>query len=84
MVEIVTLDRFEKKIQKIRDKAVKERLKKQINRILDNPEIGEFLKYRPQERKVRIPPYRLIYVYSKSENRIYFIDFDKRDTIYRG
>lgn len=83
MVEIIRKPDFKKNIKKIKDNKLKERIKKQIIKIIENPETGEFLKYRPHERKIYIPPFRLLYAYNKKENKIYLIDFDKRDKVYK-
>ena len=83
MVEIVKEPGFEKNIKKIKDAKLKERVKKQIRKIIENPETGKFLKYRPHERKVCIPPFRLLYAYDKKEDKIYLIEFDKRNKIYK-
>ena len=50
--------------------------------IIEKPEIGKPLKFnRRGERSVRIPPFRIIY--AVEGNAIYFLDFDKRDKVYR-
>ena len=74
---------FDRVLKHIKDGNLKEKIAKQIKKIIDNPEIGEFLKYRKFERKIYIKPYRLIYSYDKSKDIIYFLDFDKRDKIYK-
>lgn len=83
MVEIIREPRFERNIKKIRDKQLKERIKKKIQKIIENPESGEFLRHMKGERKIYIPPFRLLYAYDKKNNRIYLINFDKRDKIYK-
>lgn len=72
---------FEKAIKHIKDKALKERIKKQIKKIIDNPEIGDFLNYEEGIRKVYIPPFRILYVYKK--DTIFLLDFDHRDKVYK-
>jgi len=74
---------FDKALKHIKNKFLKERISKQVKKIIGNPEIGEFLKYRKFERKIYIKPYRLIYSYDKKKNIIYLLDFDKRDKIYK-
>lgn len=75
---------FDKGVKKYsKDKLTMERLKKQIKKIIENPEIGDFLKgERKGERKIYIPPFRLLYAYDKDKNILYLLDFDKRDRIY--
>lgn len=72
---------FEKAIKKIKDNKTKERVKKQIKKIIESPEHGDFIKYEKNERKIYIPHFRLLYSYNKREDKIYLIDFDKRDKI---
>jgi mRNA-degrading endonuclease RelE of RelBE toxin-antitoxin system len=85
MVEVVRRASFDKKVKHIKDGKLKERIKKQIRRIIEDPEnTGERLRYdRKSERKIYIPPFRLIYAYDRVEDIIYLIDFDKRDRVYR-
>ena len=82
MVEVITGSSFEKNIKRIKDKKIKERVKKQILKIIKNPESGNFLiGERKGERKIYVGPFRLLYAYK--DNKIYLIDFDKRDRIYK-
>ena len=83
MTEIIRKPEFEKAIKKIKDNKTKERVKKQIKKIIESPEHGNFIKYEKNERKIYIPPFRLLYSYDKREDKIYLIDFDKRDKIYK-
>ena len=46
------------------DNSVKKKVKKQIEKIIQNPEIGKPMKYsRKDTREVYIPPFRLSYVF---------------------
>ncbi|MBU1245538.1 MAG: type II toxin-antitoxin system RelE/ParE family toxin [Nanoarchaeota archaeon] len=82
MVEIIPGSSFEKGIKRIKDKKIKERVKKQILKLIENPESGKFLiGERKGERKIYIGPFRLLYAYK--DDKIYLIDFDKRDRIYK-
>ena len=85
MVEVIRRPSFDKKIRHIRDRKLKERVKKQIKKIIEDPEhTGRYLQYdRKFEKKLYIPPFRLIFAYDKKEDTIYLIDFDKRDKIYK-
>jgi len=62
-----------------------ERLKAQIRKITQNPETaGEFLIGNKRgEKKLYIPPFRLIFIYKRDDDTLYLLDFDKRDIIYR-
>jgi len=84
-VNIVRSVSFDKNVKKYRkDKETIKRLQNHIQKIIENPEIGDFLKgQRKGERKIYIPPFRLLYAYSKDEDTLYLLDFDHRDIIYR-
>lgn len=71
---------FEKTIDKIKDNALKIKIKKQIKKIIENPEIGKPMKYnRKGTREVYISPLRLSYVYLKEEGKIIFLDLYHKD-----
>jgi mRNA-degrading endonuclease RelE of RelBE toxin-antitoxin system len=65
MVEIRNLiysNKFERDFKKIKDNSMKDRLRKQIQKLADNPESGKPLRYGLKgERAVRIKPYRMIH-----------------------
>ena len=80
MVEIAYDDKFVKQIKKIKDQKLKERVKKQIRKIIENPEIGKPMRFaRWGTREVRIKPFRLSYIYLKDENKIVFLDLYHKD-----
>jgi len=84
MVIIEYEPKFKKSIKHIKDPVLKERIKKQIRKSIENPEIGDFLSYdKKNERKIYIPPFRLLYSYNKEKDLITIIDFDHRDKIYK-
>jgi len=75
MVTIAYDPSFEKKVRKIKDQLLKSKVKKQILKIIDSPEIGKPMRYgRKGTREVYIPPFRLSYLYIKNENKIVLID----------
>ena len=82
VMEAVFTDAFERSVRKIRDASVKERVKGHVRKILLRPAIGKPLRFqRKGERSVRVPPFRIIYAVEGST--VYFLDFDKRDEVYR-
>jgi len=85
MVEIVRGKEFDKNIKHIKDAKLKDRLKKQIHKIIENPEFaGKYLRHKRNfEKKIYIPPFRLIFAYDKEKDVLYLIDFDKRTRVYR-
>lgn len=80
MVSIAYEPCFERTIHKIKDGALKERIKKQIQKIVKSPEAGKPMRYtRRETREVRIPPFRLSYKYLKKEDKIVFLDLYHKD-----
>ena len=68
-------DRFVNLIKKVKDGLSKEKIQKQIFRIIENPEIGKPMRYaRKGTREVYLPPFRLSYCYIKEEDKIIFLD----------
>jgi len=71
---------FLKKIEKIKDSRLKERVKKQVAKIIELPEIGKPMMYsRKGTREVYVQPFRLSYAYMKQENKIIFLDLYHKD-----
>lgn len=80
MVDIAYDHLFEKKIKKIKDNLLKSKVKKQISKIIDSPEIGKPMRYaRKGIREVYVPPFRLSYLYIEKENKIVFLDLYHKD-----
>lgn len=70
---------FERVFDKI-DNTIKEKVKKQIRKIIENPEIGKPMRYaRKGTREVYIKPFRLSYVYIPEEERIVFLELYHKD-----
>lgn len=69
-----------KTIKKIKDLSVKEKIKKQIKKILEKPEIGKPMRYaRKDTRELYIGSYRLAYAYFKDDKKIIFLDLYHND-----
>ena len=80
MIEVFYDRHLEEILKKIRDNTMKERIKKQILKIINNPEIGKPMKYsRKNTREVYVQPFRLSYLYVKEENKIVFLDLYHKD-----
>jgi len=63
MVTVAYHEDFKKQVTKIKDGLTKKRIKKQIQKIMSNPEIGKPMRYtRKGTRELYIPPYRLSYI----------------------
>ncbi len=80
MVTVAYDDQFERTIKKIKDRGLKEKVKKQIRRIIENPEKGKPMRYtRKDTREVYIQPFRLSYAYLKNEDKIVFLELYHKD-----
>ncbi|KYK23077.1 hypothetical protein AYK24_01290 [Thermoplasmatales archaeon SG8-52-4] len=76
MLNIDYKENLLKKISKIKDKSDKEKIKKQIHKIIENPEIGKPLRYaRKGTRELYIGSFRIAYSFIKNQNKIIFLDF---------
>ena len=64
----------------MKSNSTKERIKNQIKKILENPEIGKPMRYaRKGTRELYIGSFRLSYSYLKNENKIIFLDLYHKD-----
>ena len=76
MVEIIFDEIFKSDISKIKDSSLKERVDKQITKIIENPEIGKPMRnVRKGTREVYIKPFRLSYKYHQDKEIIEFLEF---------
>jgi mRNA-degrading endonuclease RelE of RelBE toxin-antitoxin system len=72
---------FRRGIKKIRDKAMQAKVKKIVEKIIDNPDTGKHLRYELAGlRSVRVPPFRILY--EQSGDCLIFHTFEHRDTVY--
>ena len=70
---------FEKLISKI-DSGQKEKVKTQIRKIIENPEVGKPMRYaRKGTQEVYVKPFRLSYIYIPEESKIIFLDLYYKD-----
>jgi len=82
ITEVIWTKKFERELRKLRDKTAKDRVKHQIEKILDNPETGKPLRFALKgERSVYVPPYRLIYAVQGAT--LYLLRFEHRKMVYR-
>ena len=73
---------FSKQIRHV-DKKLKILLKKQILKIIKNPEVGKPLKYMRGERSLYLKPFRIVYSYIKDKNEIVLLKVDHRKKVYK-
>ncbi len=80
MVKITPSKEFIKNIKNV-DKSLKDRLEKQLRKLVDNLHIGKPLKYKRGEGTLYIKPFRL--VYSVRGNELILLKFDHRKKVYK-
>ena len=79
---VVWTDKFERELRKVKDKTPKMRVRKKIEEMLEDPEIGKPLRFETRgERSIRISPFRLIY--AVEGDTIYLLRFEHRKLAYR-
>lgn len=82
ITQVIWTKKFERELRKLRDKTIKDRVKDQIEKVLDNPETGKPLRFALKgERSVYVTPYRLIY--AVQGETLYLLRFEHRKTFYR-
>ncbi len=80
MVEVIYTEKFEREFKKA-DNSMKDKIKKQIKKVIENPMVGKPLKYDLKgERTIYVKPFRIIY--SFLNNTIYFLRFEHRKEVY--
>ncbi|MBI2109818.1 type II toxin-antitoxin system mRNA interferase toxin, RelE/StbE family [Candidatus Woesearchaeota archaeon] len=81
MVKVTLTESFERQFKKIKDGSTKEKIKKQIEKIIEDHLVGKPLRYDLKgERTLYIKPYRLIYAVKQDE--IILLRFSHRDNVY--
>lgn len=80
MVTVAYEERFKKNVTKVKDASVQQKIKKQIKKIIHNPEIGKPMRFsRKGTIEVYILPFRLSYLYVDKEDKIVFLDLYHKD-----
>ena len=75
MVKVLFTNKFKQIFSKIKEKLLKEKIIKQIEKIKTNPDIGKPMRYeRKGTKELYIPPFRLSYIYFIEKNIIYILD----------
>lgn len=79
---IVPTDKFEDDVKRVRDKGLKEKLQKQIDKIAENPNFGKPLRYDLRgEWSIYVKPYRLIY--KVEGDKLILLRFEDRKEVYK-
>ncbi|EFD92381.1 MAG: plasmid stabilization system [Candidatus Parvarchaeum acidophilus ARMAN-5] len=74
-MQVDRADKFETEVRKIRDSSLKEKVKKQIEKVVNEPNVGKPLRFQYKgERTVYVKPYRLIY--SWDGEKLTFLRFE--------
>ena len=80
-IEILFTETFQRKFRKIKDKATRLKITKQIKKLAKDPFIGKPLKYGLKEyRSLRVSPFRIIYRVEK--NKLIINDLGHHDEVY--
>lgn len=81
IIEVVETDLFAEERAKVKDSKTLERLRKQIEKIIEAPTIGKPLRYDMKDsRTIYIKPYRLIY--SVHDRSLTLMRFEHRKNVY--
>ena len=80
MLDIEYKKEFLKFISKIKHNQLKEKIKKQVEKIVEDPEIGKPMRFnRKGSRELYISSYRLAYAYLPEENKLIFLGIYHKD-----
>jgi mRNA-degrading endonuclease RelE of RelBE toxin-antitoxin system len=80
MVEIRFDKNFTLIFSKIKDDLLRTKIKKQIQKILENPQVGKPMMHnRKGTRELYIKPFRLSYSFDVSANIVYILDLYHKD-----
>ena len=82
--KVLYTDEFQKDVTKIKDNLIRIRIKKLVQRLIDNPVSGKPLKYNYAGlRSLRIPPFRIIYEFNERGKTIILHKFEHRERAYK-
>jgi len=79
MVKIILSNTIKNNIKRL-NQFDRDKLEKQIKKIIENPNVGKPLKYKRGERSLYIKPFRLIYAIRSDE--IILLKFGHRKKVY--
>jgi mRNA-degrading endonuclease RelE of RelBE toxin-antitoxin system len=67
-------------VRKIKNEEMKQRIKIQIQKIIEDPEVGKPMRFgRKGTRELYISPFRLSYLYEREQDRIVLLSFYHKD-----
>ncbi len=79
MGRVIPSQEFKKNIKRL-NQFDKDKLEKQIKKIIENPNVGKPLKYKRGERSLYLKPFRIIYAVRGEE--IILLKFGHRKNVY--
>jgi len=80
VVETIDRDSYFKKLFSKLDSSQKEKIKTQIRKIIENPDVGKPMRYaRKGTREVYAGSFRLSYAYIPEKNKIILLDLYHKD-----
>jgi len=80
MVRVIFGEKFKRLFFKIKDRFLKIRIIKQLEKLKHNPLVGKPMRnIRKGTRELYIKPFRLSYAYLENENKIIILDLYHKD-----
>ena len=81
-MKVIYTAEFKRDVRKVKDNKIRDRIKKIVQKISDNPEVGKPLRYDLLGlRSIQIPPFRILY--EIREDLIILHKFEHRKGVYR-
>jgi mRNA-degrading endonuclease RelE of RelBE toxin-antitoxin system len=81
-MRLLYTEEFKKDLNKIKNKSCQIKIKKIIQKIMENPDVGKPLKYELTDlMSIRISKSRLLYRYK--DNTIVLLKFEHRKNVYK-
>lgn len=81
--KVIVTERFERDIKKLKNGALKRKIKKQIKKLIQHPYIGKSLRYSLKgERSIHVKPFRLIY--KIDGEKLILLRFEHRKKVYKS
>ncbi|MBN1761700.1 MAG: type II toxin-antitoxin system RelE/ParE family toxin [Methanomicrobia archaeon] len=81
-MRVIYTEEFKRDVQKVKDKKIQDRIKKIVQKLKDNPEIGKQLRYDLSGfRSIRLHPFRMLY--EIRDDLIILHKFEHRKRVYK-
>jgi mRNA-degrading endonuclease RelE of RelBE toxin-antitoxin system len=77
--EVIRTESFLRRLNKL-DKSILIKVEKLVAKIMNDPEVGKPMRFeRKETRELRVPPFRLNYIYDKARDILIFLDVYHKD-----